>query len=82
MSSLLAQKSRFHTGWVKSRLQRSNFRGPLLPQERTFSEPFFVLNSGPVGRDRSFKWVFSLRKLEDFAREPGPPVRKKVASEI
>jgi hypothetical protein len=58
-------------------MQLSTF-ATLSPQERTFSKPFFVLNSGPVGRDCSFKWVFSLRKLEDFACETGPPVRSAV----
>jgi hypothetical protein len=27
-----------------------------------------------VSRGRNFKWAFSLKKLEDFAYEPGPPV--------
>ena len=28
-------------------------------------------------RGRNFKWVFLLRKLENFACEPGPPVRRE-----
>jgi hypothetical protein len=35
-----------------------------------------------VSRRRNFKWAFSFKKLEDFAYEPDPPVRRQTWLEI